>query len=413
MDEGDVALREEEEQRVIEATIHNRLKELHGESPASPLGSVHRSDAQGSDDKLGTGTGTGTGAGGFGSSLDHYNRSRTFSNSSTTSSASTGTADLPRTPTRVVGSKDEADASVAIQLLAISPDDRRALESEMRAQLSHDTHRRMESEAEETRMRHVQEWYGSDAGMRSRMRETRLAELTALLERLGTTNRGGLGDNLIQNGGEYEARGAAPNLSRLLRALENSSDLGGGGRNRHLEELMRLEAALILGVDDESTQRSRRNNSGRRFSRRVSGGNELEDNDSGEAVNAEVFGVGGRPPSIRGINRLIRSRQNRRGVSSTQLDTAELLMRGVSEEEQLAMAIAMSMQQQQPQAVGEDQQATTSARVATDQSTTSHSNDRESSAASSSSESTSSDYSDDGSGDRGRAVLLDEDGGRV
>jgi hypothetical protein len=37
------------------------------------------------------------------------------------------------------------------------------------------------------------------------------------------------------------------------------------------------------------------------------------------------------------------------GGSSTHIDTVELLMRGVSEEEQLAMAIAMSMQDAQQQ----------------------------------------------------------------
>jgi hypothetical protein len=37
------------------------------------------------------------------------------------------------------------------------------------------------------------------------------------------------------------------------------------------------------------------------------------------------------------------------GGSSTHIDTVELLMRGISEEEQLAMAIAMSMQDAQQQ----------------------------------------------------------------
>ncbi len=357
MDEGDVALREEEEQRVIEATIQNRLKELHGESPS-----------RGSIDK----------PGGFGSSLDQYNRSRTFSNSSNASSSAAsstvGTAsDLPRTPRRLLDEGrsleelEPSEASTAIQLLAISPDERRTLESEMRAQLSHDTHRRMESEAEEARMRHVQEWYGSDAGMRSRMREARVTELTALLERLGAAGMVG-----NQDGDEdYEVRGvgrgigSASNLSRLLRALDHSN-LGGvgggglGGRNRNLEELMRLEADFFLGVHDETSHQSRRHIPGRRSSRRVSGGNELlDDNENGEALNAEVFEFGGggrQSASVRGINRLIRNRHARRGVSSTQLDTAELLMRGVSEEEQLAMAIAMSMQDSRQQEQQQQQQ---------------------------------------------------------
>lgn len=440
MDEEDVALREEEEQRVIEATIQNRLKELHGESPSRENSSIYRSDTQGSSDNDKPG-----GGGGFGSSLDQYNRSRTFSNSSNSSSAGTGASDLPRTPIRLFGGAsseelESSDASTAIQLLAISPDDRRALESEMRAQLSHDTHRRMESEAEEARMRHVQEWYGSESGMRSRMREARLAELTALLERLGAAANGRGGGGLVgdQEGDadddDYEDRGvgrsvgAANNLGRLLRALEHSNlsggggGGGGGGRNRNLEELMRLEAAFILGMDDETAQRSRRHLPGRRLSRRTSGSNEPDDNDSGgEAVNAEVFGYGGARPSssTRGINRLMR-RQARRGVSSTQLDTAALLMRGVSEEEQLAMAIAMSMQdsrqqEQQPpppQDIGGDQQESSSETVSTQQVVPPNVGrphcpyEREADEESSSSESSSSsDSSNDGSGEGGRSSL--------
>ncbi len=413
MDEGDVALREEEEQRMIEATIQNRLKELHGESP-SRGNSIHRSDTQGSNDK----------PGGFGSSLDQYNRSRTFSNSSNASSSATsssvGTAsDLPRTrlldENRSLEKLESSDASTAIQLLAISPDERRTLESEMRAQLSHDTHRRIESEAEEARMRHVQEWYGSDAGMRSRMREARVAELTALLERLGAANRRGGGIVGNQDDDEdYEDRGvgrgigAANNLSRLLRALDHSNiggDGGLGGRNRNLEELMRLEAAFFLGVDDETSHRSRRHIPGRRLTRRINGGNEvLDDTENGEALNAEVFELGGggrHSASVRGINRLIRNRHVRRGVSSTQLDTAELLMRGVSEEEQLAMAIAMSMQDTRqsppPQDLGGDQRESPSLSAGhEDQSNDGHPESGEGSPSFDSSSSDSSDESDEG-----------------
>eukprot|EP00578_Thalassiosira_sp_NH16_P015439 CAMPEP_0181126118 /NCGR_PEP_ID=MMETSP1071-20121207/27437_1 /TAXON_ID=35127 /ORGANISM="Thalassiosira sp., Strain NH16" /LENGTH=355 /DNA_ID=CAMNT_0023211655 /DNA_START=214 /DNA_END=1278 /DNA_ORIENTATION=- len=159
MDEGDVAKREEEEQRVIEATIKSRVSELHGESPAPG------DDGEGRDGSEGGGSS-------YGSSLEHYNRTRTRSESSNFSASS----DPPTTPVRPAGSteSDEAAATSALQSLAMSPADRRALESEMRAQLSHETHRRTEREAEEARMRHAQEWYGSNAGMRSRVREARL-----------------------------------------------------------------------------------------------------------------------------------------------------------------------------------------------------------------------------------------------
>ena len=58
--------------------------------------------------------------------------------------------------------------------------------------------------------------------------------------------------------GEERDFGRAPppsaSLSRLLRAMENSANVsgGGGGANRRsLEELMRLEAAFFLGMDED------------------------------------------------------------------------------------------------------------------------------------------------------------------
>jgi len=231
----------------------------------------------------------------------------------------------------------------------MSPDDRRALESEMREQLSHETHRRMESEAEEARNRHTQEWYESSAGMRSRVREARLAELTGLLARMGA--RGGVGNNEDDGEGEGSLMAAAANeglgggasLSRLLRAMEAASVSGGSSRNNTLEELMRLEAAFFVG-NSESGLRGRRNQSLRssaRNSRRSSGSGDNDDNEEPRGRRNQSL----RSSARRGLA------SNRGGMSSTHLDTAELLMRGVSEEEQLAMAIAMSMQdasEQQP-----------------------------------------------------------------
>ena len=166
------------------------------------------------------------------------------------------------------------DLTSSIQLLAMSPDNRRSLESEMRAQLSHETHRRMEIEAEEARMRHAREWYSGAGGTRSRVREARLAELTNLLERMSAMCRGGGGEGLdgVAGSGGSDSEGddtslmardqerdfgrAPPpsvSLSRLLRAMENSANVsrGGGGANRSLEELMRLEAAFFLGMDED------------------------------------------------------------------------------------------------------------------------------------------------------------------
>ena len=365
MDEGDVARREEEEQLVIEATIKSRISQLHGECPGPNEANV--SPGGGGEETASEGS--------FGSSLENYNRSRTFSNTSNVSGSSNPSEhpSAPVTPLRAASSTGDSSDSSALLSLAMSPDDRRALESEMRAQLSHETHRRMESEAEEARMRHAQEWYGSQQGMRSRVREARLTELTGLLERMSSRGGGasGASGNNTDGDGEGESsllagrdgaagsragRGNGASLSRLLRAMESTSTSGGRGGGSSLEDLMRLEAAFFLGMDNDNARRPQRSGrNGRNSDADESADGDGDDNDEAAdglgglaqfgRASSSPFGLG-RP----GSRRIVRRLGGNRGVSSTHLDTAELLMRGVSEEEQLAMAIAMSMQDsQQPQ----------------------------------------------------------------
>jgi hypothetical protein len=200
--------------------------------------------------------------------------------------------------------------------------------------------------------------------------------------------------------------------------MENSSNLG-GGRNGNLEELMRLEAALFLGIDDESPRLNYRAAGGQSYV----GNNDSDDFNNVEAMGVGPFGLGSRPPSsIRAPNRIVRNRfgSNRLAGTSAHLDTVELLMRGVSEEEQLAMAIAMSMQdaqqQQQSQSTGGNrQEAPAESSVAQDvgQLNNSQASEGIANEESSSSESSSSDSSvEDLDYERNandRAVSLDED----
>lgn len=294
MDEDAIAKREEDEQRVIESMIRNRAAQVNGEMPASPSS---ESDEQSN----------------FGSSLEQYNRSRTFSNSSTV--ASEASSDGSRTPVK------QNNDDNALLSLAMSPDARLQLEEEMAAQLSHETHQRMESEAEEERMRHAEEWSRSDSGVRSRMREARITELTNMLERMTSDTR--------QRGQD---------LSGLLSALENGR---GGNRSTALENMMRLEAAFLNATGEERTRQSFR----RGLSERL--GN--VDRQNGFTLSSP--------------RRVVRA-MPRRGVSTTHMETAEMLMRGISEEEQLAMAISMSMaeesnrQQQQSNEEHQDGQQT-------------------------------------------------------
>jgi len=284
MDDQAIAEREKEEQRVIEATIKNR-------SGHTAEGSCSISGSSGSTS--------------FGSELENYNRSRarTFSRESAVSESSGDS-----------GVRDPESA--LIMSVAMSPDERRSIEQEMRSQLSHETHVRMENEAEEARVRRAQEWFGSSAGARSRVRETRLAELTGLLERMSAREEAALAPPAV------ESRGGV-GLSGLLR-----------------EDLARLEQHM-MGLHSRRSELQASSVGG---SRRSTRNTSNVDTDAGGVADPRLGPLGAR------ISRRFVPRE----VSSTHLDTAELLIQGVSEEEQLALAIAMSMQDHQENQNRED-----------------------------------------------------------
>jgi len=322
MDEDDILKRDEEEQKVIEAAIRNRAAQKNGESSGLSNTSNIATDGGGAS---------------FGSSLENYNRSRTFSNAS--SSNVSANASEPGTPIT------HTDDSNALLSVAMTPEDRRALEDEMRAQLSHETHQRMRSEEEEASLRRAQEWHGSEAGTRSRMRDNRLSELSDLLARM--SSRGGEGDEDGEGGAVGRGREAAT-LGSLIRAMERT---GRGGPT--MEDLMRLEAAFLLGMDGDMRRQRSQNSASRASARSDSDGLAAGFGFSDPRVARSSSSLLGRPG---GPPRRVQVRGAGRGISTTHLDTAELYMRGVSEEEQLAMAIAMSMQdQQQTQNEGEQE----------------------------------------------------------
>jgi hypothetical protein len=189
----------------------------------------------------------------------------------------------------------------------------------------------MESEAEEARTRHAEEWARTDSGIRSRMRDARIVELTQLLERMSNRRE--------EDGGEQNGGGrGGESLGDLLRALETyGSDRRGFQRGAALENLMRLEAALLFGAGDGGRRSLNRRTSSERF------GSDDEQNSFSGGSNFS--------------RRIVRALP-RRGVSTTHMDTAEMLMRGISEEDQLAMAIAMSMQDANNQQQQQEQEGT-------------------------------------------------------
>lgn len=335
MGEDDILKRDQEEQRVIEASIRNRAAQKNGESAGLATDNVDNEQEGGRT---------------FGSSLESYNRSRTLSNASSSNVSATSS-----------DAGTNTDDSNALLSVAMTPEDRRALENEMRAQLTHETHQRMQSEEEEASMRRAQEWYGSEAGARARVRDARLAELSNLLARMSA--RGGDnddGDN-SEGGAIGRGRGGATTLGSLIRAMESSygaNQRNPTGRGATMEDLMRLEAAFLLGMDgDMRRQRNLNRSTGNSSRSDIHGGEDGLAAGFGYSARSSSASLGrtGGPPSrvqVRG--------SGSRGISSTHLDTAELYMRGVSEEEQLAMAIAMSMQDQQ-QSQNETGQETSSA----------------------------------------------------
>lgn len=335
MGEDDILKRDQEEQRVIEASIRNRAAQKNGESAGLATDNV---DNEQEGDRT------------FGSSLASYNRSRTLSNASSSNVSATSS-----------DAGTNTDDSNALLSVAMTPEDRRALENEMRAQLSHETHQRMQSEEEEASMRRAQEWYGSEAGARARVRDARLAELSNLLARMSA--RGGDNDDRdnSEGGAIGRGRGGATTLGSLIRAMESSygaNQRNPTGRGATMEDLMRLEAAFLLGMDgDMRRQRNLNRSTGNSSRSDIHGGEDGLAAGFGYSARSSGASLGrtGGPPSrvqVRG--------SGSRGISSTHLDTAELYMRGVSEEEQLAMAIAMSMQDQQ-QSQNETGQETSSA----------------------------------------------------
>jgi hypothetical protein len=335
MCEDDILKRDQEEQRVIEASIRNRAAQKNGESAGLATDNVDNEQEGGRT---------------FGSSLESYNRSRTLSNASSSNVSATSS-----------DAGTNTDDSNALLSVAMTPEDRRALENEMRAQLTHETHQRMQSEEEEASMRRAQEWYGSEAGARARVRDARLAELSNLLARMSA--RGGDNDDgdSSEGGAIGRGRGGATTLGSLIRAMESSygaNQRNPTGRGATMEDLMRLEAAFLLGMDgDMRRQRNLNRSTGNSSRSNIHGGEDGLAAGFGYSARSSGASLGrtGGPPSrvqVRG--------SGSRGISSTHLDTAELYMRGVSEEEQLAMAIAMSMQDQQ-QSQNETGQETSSA----------------------------------------------------
>jgi len=369
MDSEDIQKRDHEEQAVIEAKIRARAN-----TGESATGTVDSASTDGNNNNNNEGGGTGGDSpsspsrDGFGSSLERH-------------------SSILRTRSESISS---ADSGYDSSSLALTSDDRRRLEEEMRAQLSHPLSRRMEAEAEERRFENEREYYRSNS---HRLRSRRAAE--ALLLR---SHDGGIG---LGGGGRRDRFARMTSDSRLLtnpsrtaggrdwNQIVDAFERGGNGGVQSIDDLVVIEAAILLSMEEEAVRRraAQRNQTSDGDNDQSDG--TTEGNDGGSENNAADDDFDAAEQARAGFpmlrSRLVRSRlsgggdddddenendgdsvgelrQRGRGFndrpslgsrghlltslqrpSSTHVATAGMLMRGISEEEQIAMALALSL----------------------------------------------------------------------
>lgn len=251
-----------------------------------------------------------------------------------------------------------------ITALAMTPDERRALEREMQAQSSHPLAQRLEREEAERRMRNELEYY------RNLMRQ-RQQQQQHLRSMYSAIHRGGGGTSTTPSSvnGSRRSHNSRVNreLNRILYAFEHGEDMP----ETSLDDLMALEAALVLSVQEEDRRGMTDRGDERVGStqvRAVSGRGAAADSDGNDNLDdaAAADDDNFHDPILATVQRA-RNRalyyQNRssssrssRSRSALTMDPSSIFVRGLSEEEQLAMAIAASLEEQRQQQQEQQQQ---------------------------------------------------------
>mmetsp|Transcript_9631 Transcript_9631/g.16031 ORF Transcript_9631/g.16031 Transcript_9631/m.16031 type:complete len:443 (-) Transcript_9631:86-1414(-) len=297
LDAGEIQERETKEQGVIEASIRARAQGVD----VPPIDSSAT-------------------ANGFGSSLDQNDtvrraRSRTMS--------SGGEGDVPRTAGGVVGMNGGNDDVHLLRQLSLSSHDRQTLEQEMRAQHTHPLALQMEAEAQERRQNNELEYYRNNP---QRSRDAALVRARMMGTPNGAMN------------GSLRTRFTRTNSSGGRSSRRWNGEFGSADANS-LDDMVVLEAALMLSMEEEA--RSQGPNGG------------------GRAANS------GPPPSRQpaamptmhqflGPDSTIGGSGRRFGGPTRSMSATPSFSRGglLSEDEQVAMAIAISMEEQQDSSQG-------------------------------------------------------------
>ena len=359
---GQVRQRETEEQLVIEAQIEAQKTGLTGEGGNGGDGSHHSNnsqdsttfgrDADNNEDPStpqpyravgggGNSTAPNTpntppvvrppGPGEFGAAIERY-RSESFASASSDGVGGGG-------PNR-----DRCDTGGS---LTLTPTQRSQIHAQLQSQNDHPLARQMADEARQRREDNEMEYYRANSGRlleryeeyRSRARQSRAMADRMLLQAHGIPARGGGGSG---SGG--------PGTTTIL-APRN----GSGGLDSMVME------ALMLSIEEDA-ERQRRREAEEASGDGDGGGGEEGEGGGGATPSAAAIqqpslaallapsssssrsGPGGVPGSRR---RLLRARGGARGgpPTSTHIGTAGMLMQGISEEDQVAMAIALSLRE--------------------------------------------------------------------
>jgi len=229
-------------------------------------------------------------------------------------------------------SSEKSEVDDQVIPFVMSPEERKKIEDLMREQYNHPLARRMDMEAEERREQHDQTYRRANSDRHIRNR--------GLLPRNFLSSRGGR------------------NFNQIMRAFEQN--YGEEGRPQTLDDLVVLEAAILLSMEQQAARRRNRGGSSEDgaasdqarpsfphvlqalMARRAAESSRRGEDDDTEEEEENFI--------PRRIHRLRPGRRDRGfHLASEAGATAALLMRGVSEEEQMEMAIAASLRESQTQ----------------------------------------------------------------
>lgn len=325
LQQEDVKKRDEEEQKMIEATIRARA---NSESKMNKSSSHPSSDGKGDDGKEGAVEDDNSHHGGgecFGSRLNE---------------------EMKRTRSRTMSAEhDLSSGKNTNDLITLTPNERRELEDQMRSQLSHPLMAEMQRNAELESQRHLLEHAQQ---RRDRIQSSR-DQLERFIERARIREHGldlfasshrdyDEEDDMLEPGGVDEhGRPTFDDFYLLEAALYLSAredSIRRRASNRQARRRNRSDTTLLRALlGRENSRRNRSNNSGDNDN--TSNGENNDDNNNSSNGNDEN--------GDNGENDRNNNRDN--GNDRNTLTASDILLAGLSEANQLEMAIQMSLRE--------------------------------------------------------------------